>query len=88
MFSSRVKLLELYEFDGKTFASLPDVKKYVENEIGQILDSTPNRLSAADRLALLEAITSQRERLGFLLSATYAAEAGSLQAKVRSIFTL
>lgn len=39
-----VERIERYRLDGKEFDDLTAVKKYVENEVGKIIDSAPRRI--------------------------------------------
>lgn len=83
-----IERIEKYRFDGCVFDSLPDVAKYVENEIGKVIDSTPNRLLPKDRLAIYDAIVKHRRRLCELLSAEWELTPDELQSDTRSIFQL
>lgn len=57
----------LYRFDSTDWNTLDAVAEHIENEIGVVLDKTPNRLTPSDRLALHTTIIANRERLVFLL---------------------
>lgn len=74
-----IERIERYTFDGKEFKDLNAVYRYVENEIGKIIDNTPNRLSPKDALAVWQAIVDNRERLCNLLSANYLADPDELR---------
>jgi len=82
-----IELITRYRFDGKEFNSLPDVAKYIENEIGKIVD-TPLGLSIKERLAVFEALVKHRKRLTMLLSAEFDREPDELQGDTKSIFDL
>ena len=60
-----------YRFDGKEFNDLKAVGKYVENEIGKVIDSTPLRLHPRDALAVYDALVNNRHRLVKMLTAEY-----------------
>jgi len=75
-----------YRFDGKEFRDLDAVSKYVENEIGKVIDSTPNRLVSKDALAVYDALVKNRKRLCMLLSADYYTDPDELQSERKSIF--
>jgi hypothetical protein len=77
-----------YRFDGQEFHDLNEVAKHVENQIGKIIDSTPNRLNADNALAVYDVIVNNRQRLCQLLSATYDNDPDELQGDERSIFDL
>lgn len=83
-----IERIERYVFDGKEFRDLPAVYKYVEDEIGKVIDSTPNRLTPKDALAVFNALVKHRGRLTMLLSASYLTEPDELQPDERSIFDL
>lgn len=83
-----IELITRYRFDGKEFNDLPAVAKYVENEIGKVIDSTPNRLAVKDRLAIFDALVKNRGRLLKLLSAEFYTEPDEVQSEKKSIFDL
>jgi len=83
-----IERIERYRFDGKEFPDLTAVSKYVEGEIGKVIDSTPNRLTPKDALAVFNALVQHRDRLTLLLSATYYTEPDEMQSEKRSIFAL
>ena len=61
-----------YLFDQVEFTSVANIRQYIEDELGQIIDSAfMNRLGPKDRLAMLDAMVSQRERIAALLSVEY-----------------
>jgi hypothetical protein len=57
-----------YLLDGRTFRSLKEAKTHLENEIGKILDMTPNRMDPKQALAVHDVIVRQRGRLVQLLT--------------------
>lgn len=62
----------LYIFDQVEFTSVANIRQYIEDELGQFIDSAfMNRLGPKDRIAMLDAIISQHERISGLLSAEY-----------------
>ena len=66
-----IESITTYRFDGRDFRSLKDVRTYVEDEIGKIIDSAqPVRLTPAQALAVLEAVTRNHSHLVELLTAT------------------
>lgn len=79
-----------YRFDGREFCDLPAVLKYVVDEIGNVIDSTPNRLKPADALAIHNALVKHRDRLCLLLSASFDPQDDNdgLHGSKRSIFKL
>lgn len=81
-----IERIERYSFDGQEFRTLADVAKHVENELGKVLDSTPNRLTPRDALAVYAVIVANRKRLCFLLSAEYYTNPDELQSDRASIF--
>lgn len=83
-----IERIEKYRFDGKVFDRLEDVKKYVENEIGRVIDSTPNRLHPKDSMAVYDAIVTHRRRLCELLLAEFEVQPDELQSDTMSIFQL
>lgn len=83
-----IERIERYRFDGQEFRDLTAVSKYVESEIGKVIDSTPNRLTPKDALAVFNALVKNRDRLTLLLSASYLTEPDELQSEKRSIFAL
>lgn len=58
-----IKKIEQYRIDGQNFGNLSQVKEYVENQIGSIIDKTPLRLNPKDRLAVFQAITDKENRI-------------------------
>jgi hypothetical protein len=78
--------LERYRFNEVTFDRLSDVLQYVEDKIGGIIDSTPNRISRKDALALLDALIARRDELVVLLSATIEVETEGPFPETKSIF--
>lgn len=83
-----IERIERYCFDGQEFRDLPAVAKYVENEIGKVIDSTPNRLHPRDAVAVFDSLVRNRERLCLLLSASFCTNSDELQSDKQSIFTV
>jgi len=81
-----IERIERYVFDGKEFRDLAAVAKHVESEIGKVIDSTPNRLTPKDALAVFDALVKHRTRLCQLLSAQYYTDQDELQSDKKSIF--
>ena len=77
-----------YHFDGKHFDSPKAVKLHVENEIGRVIDSTPNRLPSSFRLAVFDQVVKGRRRLIELLSAEFYEDPDEIQSGLKSIFDL
>lgn len=80
--------IDLYRFDNKEFRNLDEVAKYVENELGKLIDATPNRLAPRVRLEIYKALVVNRQRVCKLLSAEYLVDQDALQPEIRSIFQL
>jgi hypothetical protein len=76
MAKTDIEKIERYQFDGKEFHDLKEVSKYIEEQIGNILDQTPNRLPPAERIGIFDILVANRERLTTLLSATYWVDEG------------
>lgn len=74
---------EIYRLDGHDFRSLAETKKHVENEIGNILDKTSNRLPAKLALEIFEVIVANRKRLVELL--TVEIESDEWQGEVKNL---
>lgn len=86
--TNMIERLERFRFDGKEFNDLEAVKKYVENELGKIIDATPNRLKPDDRLALYTALVANRHRVVRLLTAEYYVDdPDCLQSEKRNILS-
>ena len=83
-----IECIERYRFDGQEFRDLPAVAKHIENEIGKVIDSTPNRLKPKDALAVFAALVKHRKRLCQMLSATYLVDQDEMQPEEKSIFDL
>lgn len=83
-----IELITRYRFDGQEFRDLPAVAKHVENEIGKVIDSTPNRLTSKDRLAVFDALVKNRARLVKMLTAEFDPEPDEIQGQRKSIFDL
>lgn len=83
-----IEQITRYRFDGKEFDSLRDVGSYIENEIGKVIDSTPNRIARTDALAVYDVLVKNRTRLIKLLSAEFYTDPDDLQPEKRSIFDL
>lgn len=60
--------VEKYFYNKMEFSSLDKVTKYIESEIGKIIDSTPNRLNPKDAFAVFDIIIKNRNELCKLLS--------------------
>ena len=86
-----IERFDKYKFEGCVFDSLTEVRKYIENELGRIIDTIQNyprlktRFDAAQRLAVLDMLTGHRERLCNLLSAKYDVESTG-KTRTESIF--
>lgn len=83
-----IERIERYRFDGREFSDLASVKRYIEDKIGAIIDTTPNRLNSRDALAVLDAIIINRAALCVLLSASFVPDDSDFQSPEKSIFTL
>jgi len=60
----------VYVVDGKQFNDTKQVRTHIENCLGALIDSIPDRLSRKDALAVLEMMIEKRVELRRLLDGT------------------
>jgi len=76
----------VYPYKGKEYKSLADVKTCIENNIGAIIDTLPERLPPKQALELLNVIIHNKNDLVALL--TVEVESDEWQERNRNIFDI
>ena len=64
----KIKIVTTYEFDDKTFRSLKAIDDYVENCLGNIIDTLNPRLPPKQALELMDLLINRSKRVVELLS--------------------
>jgi len=76
----------VYPYKGKEYNSLAALKTCIENELGSIIDTLPERLPPKQALALLDLIVQNKKEIVTLL--TVEVESDEWQERNKNIFDI